>query len=74
MPLAPMTDDYAPNGKPKVPDTWSDGDGNAMMVVGSVRREMRKARWTAAEIKDFSEEALSGDYDHVLQTCMAYTD
>ncbi len=66
--------ELAPNGKPKVPDTWSDGDGNAMMIVGAVRRAMKQAGWTPEEVSAFSTEALSGNYDHVLQACMAYTD
>lgn len=44
-------------------------DGNAFAVVGRVIAALRKVRVAAEEIKSFREEAMSGDYDHLLQTC-----
>ncbi len=49
------------------------GDGNAMAVIGKVATALRRAGH-GAEVADFMNEALSGDYDHVLQTCMAWVD
>ena len=46
-------------------------DGNAFVLIGRVRREMRRAGVAKDEIDAFSREAMSGDYDHVLQTIMA---
>ena len=46
-------------------------DGNAFMILGRARAELRRARrmdlWDA-----FSKEAMSGDYNHLLATCMRY--
>jgi hypothetical protein len=58
--------------KPTVKLTGSDG--NAFAVIGKVRRALKDAGWTVEQIKAFSEEAMAGDYDHVLQTCMKYAD
>jgi hypothetical protein len=50
---------------------------NAHAIIGKVRRELREyLRSTGtvpgdvdAKIQEFTEEATSGDYDHVLITC-----
>jgi hypothetical protein len=52
----------------------SSCDGNAFVIVGAVRRALRRAGVSAVELDEFSREATSGDYDHVLQTCMAWVD
>ena len=52
----------------------SGSDGNAMMIIGKARRVARHHGWTNDQIEAFSTEATSGDYDHVLQTCMKYFD
>ena len=60
--------------KPKYPHVsveLSGEDGNAFMIIGRVMRELRKAGVPGAEITAFSDEAMSGDYDHVLQTVLA---
>lgn len=46
-------------------------DGNAFAILGRVRRAILKSDRPelAAE---FMREATSGDYDHLLQTCMRY--
>lgn len=49
-------------------------DGNAFSILGSCRRAMRRAGLDNDEIEAFSTEATSGDYDHLLQTCMAWFD
>lgn len=43
-------------------------DGNAFMIIGSVTRALRKAGVSQEEITEFTDEAMSGDYDHLLQT------
>jgi hypothetical protein len=48
-------------------------DGNAMMLIGIVRQALKRAGNTSDILNCFSSEAMSGDYDHVLQTCIAYT-
>lgn len=47
-------------------------DGNPMVLIGYTRRVLRRAGNSQEVLKAFAEEAMSGDYDHVLQTCMAY--
>lgn len=49
-------------------------DGNAMAMIGAVRRGLRRAGVPNAELDAFSQEAMSGDYDHVIQTCMKWVD
>ena len=49
-------------------------DGNAFAIMGTVRRALVGAENSQDVIDAFMEEAMSGDYDHVLQTAMAYAD
>lgn len=51
----------------------SDSDGNSMMIIGAVRRALRRGGH-ADLIDAFTEEAASGDYDNVLRTAMKYVD
>lgn len=46
----------------------SGEDGNAMMIMGRVSRALKKAGATPEEVAEFYDEAMSGDYDNVLQT------
>lgn len=59
---------------PNVKVQLSGEDGNAMMIIGRVRKALRRADVGDAELDKFSEEAMSGDYDHVLQTAMKWVD
>ena len=47
-------------------------DGNALNIVGLCRRAARKAGWKDEKWQKVSDEMLSGNYDHVLQTAMKY--
>ena len=58
--------------KPKL--ELSNSDGNAFAINGKARRAGKAAGWTETQLKAFSDEAMSGDYDNVLQTCMKYFD
>lgn len=49
-------------------------DGNAFAVLGKVLRAMRKAGVPETERDEFRNEAMSGDYDHLLGTCMRYVE
>lgn len=46
--------------------------GNAFYVLGKVMSEMKKAGVEQAIIDQFKTEATSGNYDHLLVTCMKY--
>ena len=58
--------------KPKVKLTGEDG--NAFAILGVVRKALRKAGWTQEQLEAFFREATSGNYDHLLQTCIKYAD
>lgn len=47
-------------------------DGNAFAILGRVRAAMKKAKVPPEEMTAFSNEAASGDYDHLLQTVMKW--
>ena len=49
-------------------------DGNAFMILGTMMRALRRARLPQEELDLFMNEAKSGDYDHLLQTCMKWVD
>lgn len=59
-----------PNVKVRLTGT----DGNAFMIIGNVQRALRQAKVPHEELELFREEAMSGDYDNVLQTCMRWVD
>lgn len=49
-------------------------DGNGFMIVGRVRRALERARVPGHIVDEFTEEATSGDYDHLLQTAMRWVE
>lgn len=57
---------------PEVEVQLSGEDGNAFFIIGRASRAARLAGLTQEQIDEFQGEARSGDYDHVLQTCMKY--
>jgi len=57
----------------KVDLDLADLDGNAFMLIGAWRKQARREGWSAEEIDQVIDEAESGDYDHLLQTLMKYT-
>ena len=48
-------------------------DGNAFSIIGRVRKALKRGGH-ADLVKAFTEEAMSGDYDHLLQTAMEYVE
>ena len=57
---------------PEITVRLSGGDGNAFGVLGAVQQALRRAGVDEKEIDAFFDEATSGDYDHLLATCMAW--
>jgi hypothetical protein len=49
-------------------------DGNAFAIIGTCVQAMKEARLPAEEVKAFQTEAMSGDYDKLLRTCMDWFD
>lgn len=47
-------------------------DGNAFAVMGAVRRALKVSGVSQDEIGAYTEEAMSGDYDHLLRTSMEW--
>ena len=61
------------NTAPKYPHIevqLSGSDGNAFSMISRVRRELKRDGVSQDEIDNFMNEAMSGDYNHVLQTIM----
>lgn len=59
---------------PKVTVKLVGEDGNALAIVGRVKRALRDVGISREEIQAFQTEALSGNYDHVLSTCMQWVE
>ena len=57
---------------PKATVKLSGTDGNAFAILGAVRTALRAAGVPAAQIAEFNTEATSGNYDHLLATCMRW--
>jgi len=49
-------------------------DGNAFAIIGACVKMMKKAKLQQSEIDEFNKEAMSGDYDNLLRTCMKWFD
>lgn len=47
-------------------------DGNAFAIIMRVERALKLAGVSQDECLEFRTEATSGDYDHLLQTAMAW--
>ena len=61
--------------KIKYPDIdvcLSECDGNAFAILAAVSRALRAAHVNGKEIEEFKQEAMSSNYDHLLQTCMKW--
>jgi hypothetical protein len=61
----------------KYPDVvvrLSGEDGNAFSIIERVTRALGRAGVSPEELYQFREQATSGDYDNVLQTCMKWVD
>lgn len=49
-------------------------DGNAFSLLGAFSRQAKRENWTKEEIESVTEEAMSGDYDHLLATLAEHCD
>jgi hypothetical protein len=43
-------------------------DGNAFSLMGAFKNQARKEGWTQEEIQEVLDQAMSGDYNHLLRT------
>jgi Domain of unknown function (DUF4314) len=59
---------------PEIQVQLSGQDGNAFAILGRTAAALRAAGVPQDEIDAFFAEATSGDYDHLLQTTMAWVE
>lgn len=57
---------------PKVKVQLVGEDGNAFAIMGRVAKALRRGGVDKVEIDKFYEEAMSGDYNHLLFVVMQY--
>ncbi len=57
--------------KPKVKLTGEDG--NAFAILGRVTKALRQAG-QGDKVKEMTDKAMSGDYNHLLSTVMEYVE
>jgi hypothetical protein len=59
---------------PQVRVRLTGTDGNAFFILGRVSKAAERAGVSQADVDQFMNEAMSGDYDHLLATCVKYFD
>lgn len=58
----------------KVQFDIANSDGNAFALIGGWKRAARREGWSEDDIEAVLVEAMSGDYDHLVQTIMEYSE
>lgn len=56
--------------KSKPPLKLTGRDGNAFVIMGAAQAAAKSAGWSKDEIDEYMKDAMSGDYDHLLQATM----
>jgi hypothetical protein len=49
-------------------------DSNAGAIIGGVRLALKRAGNDREIVDSFTEQAMAGDYNHLLRVAMAFTD
>lgn len=49
-------------------------DGNAFNLLGQFKKQARREGWTQEEVQKVMDEAMSGDYNHLLVTLMNHVE
>jgi len=57
---------------PNITVKLTEKDGDALSILGTMKRALRKNGVSEEEMDKFQEEALSGNYDNLLITCMKW--
>lgn len=60
--------------EPRYDVVVSPSDGNAFSIIGQTRQALRRAGASPAECKEYTDAAMSGDYNHLLQVTMEWVD
>lgn len=58
----------------KVQFDIANSDGNAFALIGGWKRAARREGWSEDEIETVIADAMSGDYDHLVQTIIGYSE
>jgi hypothetical protein len=59
---------------PEISVQLNGEDGNGFVIASRVRMALTRAGVPQEEREEFWADALSGDYHHLLATCMAWVD
>ena len=62
---------------PKFPDVevqLTGEDGNAFLILGRVMKALKRGGATPEEVREYLDEAKSGDYNHLLATTMEWVE
>ena len=59
---------------PHVRVTLTGTDGNAIAIMGRVRRALKEAGAPREDLEKYIAESMEGDYDHLLQVAMRWVD
>lgn len=57
---------------PEIEVQLAGQDGNAMVIISTVRAALRNGGVDVSKIAKFTQEATSGDYDNLLRTAMKW--
>ena len=57
---------------PEILVQLSGHDGNAFMILGLCQKAARRAGLSETEIDAFTEDATTGDYNHLIRTAMLW--
>jgi hypothetical protein len=57
---------------PEIEVQLTGQDGNAYAIMGAVQKALRKAEVPKEQIDEYLKESMSGDYNHLLRTAMAW--
>lgn len=54
--------------------TLEGANGNAFALISHFRRCAKESGWTPDEIQKVRQEAMKGDYDHLVSTLLIHLD
>jgi hypothetical protein len=57
---------------PEIEVQLTGQDGNAYAIMGAVQKALRNAEVPKEQIDEYLKESMSGDYNHLLRTAMAW--
>jgi hypothetical protein len=57
---------------PEIEVELTGQDGNAFAIMGAVQKALRNAEVPKEQIDEYLKESMSGDYNHLLRTAMAW--